>query len=138
MNPIDANKEVVQRFNFEFLEKGNVAVLDELIADNFINHTAAMGIANDKSGLIHFMEKIIRPAFSDLRVEIQEQIGENDLVVTRKSIYGTHTGEIMGISPTGKSIEFNIIDIVRVVNGKYAEHWGSGNIPVVIQSLANK
>lgn len=128
------NKEVVIRFNKEFLEQGNIEVLKEIVADDFINHTAASTVPNNVEGLKQFIV-MLHTGFSDFHVDIYEQIEENDLVATRKTIRATHTGEIMGHTPTGKQVVFNIMDFVRLLDGKYVEHWGQNNIMQVIQQL---
>ncbi len=62
-------------------------------------------------------------AFPDANVTIDEQVAERDLVVTRKTLRGTHRGELWGLEPTGNRIEFEFIDIFRIRDGKLAEHW---------------
>jgi len=130
----EQNKDVVLRFNKEFLEDGNKEILKEIVADNFINHTAPANFPNDVSGLVQFVE-MMRNAFPDLTIDIHEQIAENDLVATRKTIHGTYSGNIMGHVPTGKKVTMNVIDIVRIKDGKYVDHWGRNDIMQVIQSL---
>ena len=130
----EQNKKVVLRFNKEFLETGDKEVLKEIVADNFINHTAPADFPKDVNGVIQFIETIHK-GFSNIRIEIHEQLAENDLVATRKTIYATHTGEIMGHAPTGKKVTMNVIDIVRLKDGKYVDHWGRNDIMQVIQSL---
>lgn len=130
----DQIKAVVLRFNREFLEKNNVEVLKELVADNFVNHTAAPGVAKDVSGLIHYIG-MLHQGFPDLRIEIHEMIAEGDLVATRKTFHATHLGEIMGHAPTGKKVTFNVMDFVRVKDGQYVEHWGRNDVMQVIQQL---
>lgn len=131
---ISENKAVVTRFTKEFLEQGNVEVLKEIVADDFINHTAAGTMPNNVEGLKQFIA-MLHKGFSDLHVHIHEQVAENDLVATRKTIHAKHTGEIMGRQATGKEIVLNVMDFVRLSNGKYIEHWGQNNIMQVIQQL---
>lgn len=130
----DNNKKVVLRFNKEFLEKGNIGVLDEIISDDFINHTAPENMPHDINGMIQLV-KILHQGFPDLKVEVHEQVCENDLVSSRKTIHGTHLGEIMGHPATGKKVTINVIDIVRVKDGRYTDHWGQNNIMQVIAEL---
>lgn len=130
----EERKEVVIRFNREFLEKNNTEVLKELVADSFINHTAAPGIPKDVSGLIQFIG-MLHKGFPDIKIEIHDMIAEGDLVATRKTFHATHLGEIMGHAPTGKKVTFNVMDFVRVQNGKYVEHWGRNDVMQVIQQL---
>lgn len=127
------NKAIVIRFNKEFLEQGNIDVLKEIVADNFINHTADT-VPNNADGLKQFVT-ILHTGFSDFHIDIHEQVGENDIIATRKTIRATHTGKIMGHLPTGKQVVFNVMDFVRLRDGKYIEHWGQNNIMQVIQQL---
>jgi predicted ester cyclase len=62
-------------------------------------------------------------AFPDLRAEIHDQVEEADKVVTRKTFHGTHEGEFMGIPARGRSVAWEVIDIVRVIDNKMVEHW---------------
>ena len=128
------NKAIVIRFNKEFLEQGNIEVLKEMVADNFINHTAAGTVPNNVEGLKQFIA-MLHKGFSGFHIHIHEQVAENDLVATRKTIEAKHTGEIMGHKATGKQVIFNVMDFVRLCNGKYIEHWGQNNIMQVIQQL---
>ncbi len=128
------NKAVVIRFNKEFLAQGNFEVLKEIVADDFINCTAVAPIPDNVEGLKEFIG-MLHKGFSNIDIDIHEQVEENDIVATRKSIRATHTGEIMGHQPTGKQVVFNVMDFVRLRGGKYIEHWGQNNIMQVIQQL---
>ena len=70
-----------------------------------------------------------------MHIEIHDQVAEGDLVATRKTIHGTHLGEIMGELPTGKKVIMNVMDFVKVKDGKYVDHWGRNDIMQVIQGL---
>lgn len=126
---------VVRRFNKEVIEQGSVQSFEELMDEQFINHAAPPGSDNGPQGMLHTFNNILRPALSGLEVTIYEQMAEADLVTTRKSIAGIHTGTLMGIPATGKAVRINVIDIVRVKNGRYFEHWGINTLPVVLAQL---
>lgn len=136
-NVTELNKSVVLRFNKEFIEKGNLQVLDELVSDKFHNHTAAPGVPPNKDGMVFFLLNMLRKGFPDLAVEIFEQVAEGDLVTTRKKIHATHTGEIAGLLPTGRKVEINIIDMVRLKEGRYVDHWGASNFSDVLAQLSS-
>jgi predicted ester cyclase len=131
----EENKEVVRRFNKECIEQGLAGSFEELLDDAVINHAAAPGRPNGKESFSLFLNGILRKGFPDCKVEILSQVAENDLVTTRKKITGTHTGEIMGIAPTNKSVEIQVIDIIRLKDGKYLEHWGQSNFSEVLRQL---
>jgi steroid delta-isomerase-like uncharacterized protein len=132
----EQNKAVVVRFNRECIEQGSMNSFNELLADNVINHSAPPGMPNGKEGFSLFLNNVLKKGFPDLKVEILEQVAENDLVVTRKVIKGTHKGEVFGIPATNKPVEIKIIDIIRLYDGKYAEHWGQSNLMEVINQLS--
>lgn len=118
------------------IEQDNQASFKELLADNVINHSAPNGKPNGKKSFYFFLIEVLRKGFPDLKVEILEQIAERDLVTTRKQITATHTGEIFGIKPHGKKVVINIIDIIRLENGQYAEHWGQSNFTDILKQLS--
>ncbi|WP_337268687.1 ester cyclase [Oryzifoliimicrobium ureilyticus] len=129
-------KEVVRRFNIDVIQNGNEAEFRALMASNFVNHAAPKGMPNGPDGMWHTFENVLRPALSDLTVTIHDQIAEGDKVTTRKTISGTHTGTLLGVPATGKKIAIDVIDIVRVEDGKYAEHWGLNTLSTVLAELA--
>ncbi len=132
---ISKNKAVVIRFNEKFLAQGNFDVLKEIVADDFINRTAVARIPDNVEGLKQFIG-MLHKGFSNIDIDIHEQVEENDVVATRKSIRATHTGGIMRHLPTGKAVVFKVMDFVRLRDGKYIEHWGQNNIMQVIQQLS--
>lgn len=131
----EENKAVVIRFNKEVIENGNVESFQELMDSEFINHSAPPGADQGPAGMIYTFNQILRPAIPDIKVTIYDQVAEGDRVTTRKNISGTQTGTLMGIPPTGKKISIDVIDIVRIKNGKYVEHWGINTLPSVIAQL---
>jgi predicted ester cyclase len=131
----EQNKAIVRRFNKECIEMGLTASFEELLANDVINHAAPPGRPNGKESFSSFLNGVLRKGFPDCKVEILEQVAENDLVTTRKKITGTHTGEIMGMAPTGRSVEIQVIDIIRLEEGKYKEHWGQTDFFEVLRGL---
>ena len=134
----EQNKAIVVRFNKEFIEQGNINSFNELISDSVINHSAPPGSSTGPDGMMYFLQHILRKGFSDIKVEIFEQVAEKDLVTSRKKITGTHTGEIMGIPVSNKNVTINVIDIIRLKDGKYEEHWGASNFSDVIAEISAK
>ncbi len=136
MNNLNSNKAIVIRFNKEVIEQGILTTFNKIMHSDFINRTAPPN-ANGADGMWHTFNTILRPAFPDLVVEIYDQLAEGDKVTTRKAIVGTHTGSLMGIPPTGKKIKIDVIDIVRLRDGKYFEHWGLNTLQTVLAELKN-
>lgn len=131
-----SNKNVVRRFNIEVICGGNRAAFDELMAPGFVNHSAPPGAPNDAESMWNTFSNILRPALSDLEVLIREQVAEGEKVVTRKAITGRHTGALLGIAATGKSVSIEVIDIVTVRNGRYVEHWGINTLQNTLAQMS--
>ncbi|HCW06549.1 MAG TPA: ester cyclase [Cytophagales bacterium] len=134
MSSIEQNKEIVKRFNKEVIEQCNENSFKELMHPDFVNRTAPAG-SNGADGMWNTFKNILHPAFPDLKVEIYDQLAEGDKVTTRKAIIGTHLGNIFGIAATNKPVRIDVIDIVRIEDGKYIEHWGVNTLERVIAEL---
>ena len=129
------NKQVVRRFNAEVIEKGSIEAWQALMAPDFVNRSAPGGQPDGPQSMWDTFQHVLRPAFSGLRVEIHDQIAEGDKVTTRKTITGRHTGPLMGIAATGMRVAIDAIDVVRVRDGQYVEHWGVNTLPAVLDRL---
>ncbi len=128
-------KEVVRRFNIEVIQNGNEMAFRALMAPHFVNHAAPPGTPDGPESMWSTFQNILRPALSKLTVTIHDQIAEGDKVTTRKTISGVHTGTLLGIPATGREVSISVIDIVRVEDGRYAEHWGVNTLPTVLAEL---
>lgn len=134
---IEQNKKAVLRFNKEFIEQGNLKSFHELVAADVINHSAPPGSSQGPDGMLYFLQNILRKAFPDMKVEILDQIAEGDRVTTRKAIHATHFGEFMGVPASQKRVTINVIDIIRLRNGQYVEHWGISNLAEIISQVSS-
>ena len=117
------NKAKMRQFYEEVVQNGDFAKLDEFAAPNFVDHNPGPGQAPGVEGVKQFFTAM-RAAVSDLRVSVEQIIAEGDKVAAHVSISGRHTGELMGIPPSGKEVVMRVSDIVRIENGKAVEHWG--------------
>ena len=130
------NKEVVRRFNIEVIQKGGETEFHALMAPHFINHAAPQGMPNGPESMWHTFQNVLRPALSNLTVTIHDQVAEGDKVTTRKTISGIHAGTLMGVPATGRDVAISVIDIVRIEDGRYAEHWGLNTLSNVLAALS--
>ncbi|MEO8380409.1 MAG: ester cyclase [Acidobacteriota bacterium] len=118
---VESNKALIRRLVNEGQSKGNVDVVDELLSPDFVDHTPFPGVPPTREG-VKMLFLYLRGAFPDLTVRIDEQVAENDKVVTRKTFRGTHLGDFMGIPSTGRTVAFEVIDIMDVHHGRVVEH----------------
>ena len=122
---IQENKALIRCWLEEGYNKGNVAAADDLIAADYVNHSAPHG---QMPGLAAEKQYIttIRSAFIDFHLEIEDQIGEGDKVVTRLTAGGTYKGGLKDIpskAAVGKQVRVTEILIHRIFGGKVVEGW---------------
>ncbi len=130
----DTNKDIVRRLGVEPWE-GNLGVIDELVAPNYVGHDAAMPEdTQGPEGIKEFVGTYLA-GFPDGKITIEEQLAAGDLVATRWTGRGTHQGELMGIPPTGKQVTVSGITISRVKNGKVVEEWSNWDTLGMLQQL---
>ncbi|SDA82234.1 ester cyclase [Sinorhizobium sp. NFACC03] len=125
---------VVRRNTEEVQGKGNFAVFDEVFSEDFLDHTPQPNMVPDKEG-VRGLYAGLRKAFPDFHAVIHWQTADGNLVTTFKTYYGTHKGTFLGIEPTGKTIQFETVDAMRVVDGKITEHWGVANLYSLVGQL---
>jgi steroid delta-isomerase-like uncharacterized protein len=115
----EENKEIVRRF-WGVWEKGNIGLVDELVAPDYVNHSP--GMPGQPEG-IKAVVSMFRAGLPDLRVLIEDVVAEGDKVVMRYRIEGTHEGELFGVPPTGRQVSIESITVERLSGGKIREHW---------------
>jgi predicted ester cyclase len=118
-----ADAKTIVRRALEDPWKGNWEVIDESLAPGYIGHDPSQpepirGIEGTKANLQQYID-----AFAGAHITVEEQIAEGDIVASRWTAGGTHTGEISGIAPTGKDVTISGITISRLEGGKIIEEW---------------
>ncbi len=118
---LDQNKLLVRRLVDEAQVAGRLEVVDELLSEDFVDHTPMEGLPGNRDG-VRMLFAALRQAFPDLKVDISDQIAEDDRVVTRKTFHGTHGGPFLGIPATGAPVRFEVVDILTIRDGRFCEH----------------
>jgi steroid delta-isomerase-like uncharacterized protein len=116
------NKAVVRGYYDEVLNQRKVDLIDELATEDYVEHDPFPGQGNGRSDL-KARAGFILGAFNPLVFTVEDVVAEGDRVVVRWSQIGTHSGNFMGIPPTGKEFTIAGIDIHAVREGRMAEHW---------------
>ena len=130
---VEENKAIVRRF-YEGLNQRNLAVVDELIAGNFVANLGGLEDIRGPEGVKGNIATFLT-AFPDLHRAIEDMVAEGDKVVIRLTVTGTHQGEFAGIAPTGKQVTWAVITINRVVGGKCVETWEVIDMLGLLQQL---
>lgn len=118
---VEHNKNVVRRYYEDVLNGGDLGLLDQLAAPDYVEHDPLPGQARGLDGLKQRVD-ILRTAFRP-RFTIEDLICEGDKVAVRWSQRATHVGAFMGLPATGKPFTISGIDIHRMLEGKMSEHW---------------
>ena len=131
----EQNKALIGRFIEEIFNRGNMSVVEALFAPDFVEHEQLPpGIPNNREG-VKVLTSMLRNAFPDFKATIDDIVAEGDKVVIRMTWSGTQKGEFMGIPATGKRVSFGVIDIIRIADGKFVEHWGQMDSMGMMQQL---
>jgi steroid delta-isomerase-like uncharacterized protein len=131
---LEENKAIVRRW-FAETDKGNDAIVDELCAPDYIDHSPPIpGMAQGNAG-VKQANAALRAAFPDTVHNIEDQIAEGDKVVTRLLARGTFVAEFLGIPPNGKVVEITGTTIHRVRDGKLVEHWANPDLLSLLQQM---
>ncbi len=132
---VETNKEILNKFNqlmSQFWQSGDTTVFDRVIAQDSVIHQP--GMPTSLEGLKQALPAF-RNAFPDFKVLEFEMLTEGDQIADRIVWTATHTGELMGIPPTGKTVTVQEMHISRFANGKIVERWGSWDQMGLMQQL---
>jgi steroid delta-isomerase-like uncharacterized protein len=120
---------------YELISAGDIDGFGDCVADDFVEHEEMPGLEPSKEGVKQLFH-MYRAAFPDLRMEAQDILASGDKVVARVRATGTQRGEFMGIPATGKSVDVQLIDIIRFGDDGLAhEHWGVFDALAMMQQL---
>jgi steroid delta-isomerase-like uncharacterized protein len=128
------NKAIIRRFFEEGLSTGDMALLDEIVAQDFTLHGAPPGLPSGREDF-KLLVGMFRSAFPDYRDSIEDLVAEGDKVVVRWTFRGTHTGDFQGIPATGKHVKTTGISIFRVHDGKIKDDWTIIDMVGLLQQL---
>ena len=130
----DSNKALVRRF-YEEIDKGNIDILDELVAEDYLDHSPPPfpGLGVGREGLKQAF-KLFQHATPGYH-RIEDQIAEGDKVVTRLTSIGKHEGDLPGAPRTGNDMTMTSITIHRIADGKLAEKWSEKDVMGFLQQI---
>jgi steroid delta-isomerase-like uncharacterized protein len=107
----------------DVFEQGNIELLDELLAPDYINHSPATPDLPTGPEGVKAVVTMFRSAIPDLRVVVDDMIAEGDKVATRYTLEGTHESELFGVPPTSRQLSIKSITVERVSDGRIRDHW---------------
>jgi predicted ester cyclase len=125
---------IARRFYEEALNGKNLDRIDEPFATNYQAHPPGMSEPLTREAFKQFNHMFLS-GFPDLHITVEDEIAEGDKAVLRMTVRGTHQGDFLGISPTGRHVRWTGISVTRVEGGKIAEQWGEQDLLGLLQQL---
>ncbi len=127
------NKALVRRF-YEEIDKGNIDAMDDLVAEDYVDHSPPpFPVPRGREG-VKAAFKIFWEATPGRHV-VEDQVAEGDKVVTRLTAYGRHEGDLPGIPRTGNEMEMSATVIHRIAAGRLVEKWSDKDELRMLQQL---
>jgi steroid delta-isomerase-like uncharacterized protein len=120
MSALEKNKKLVETLCKTVFQNHDFSQLDEIMRDDYIQHNP--DTPQGKAGFIEFFKGIFR-GLPDFSYTVKRIIAEGDIVVMYSTTTATHKNEWLGNPPTGNKLNFDVVDIFRIEDGKIAEHW---------------
>ena len=130
----EENKAIVRHF-YEEVNKGNLAIMDELIAPDFVlHHPLSPEAVRGPEGFKQLVTGL-RTAFPDLSITAEDLIAEGDKVAAWFTVRGTHQGTLLDIPPTGKPVMLTGVAMYRIAGGKIVEDRVAEDLLALMQQL---
>ena len=128
------NKAIIRKYLDEAWTKRNVNILDELMAPHYARYLPGLDKPLDREAQKQRLAGFFT-AMPNLVFIVDDLFAEEDRVVFRITIQGTHEGPFLGVAPTGKQLTVTAIDIARLENGKIVDHWGQMDMAGLMRQL---
>jgi steroid delta-isomerase-like uncharacterized protein len=132
---LEANKALVRRLFDEGFNAGRLDVVDELVAPDVVTHNPLILDAPTGPDSIRGGIEMIRSAFDDLHVDVQQLVAEGDRVASMVVMSGTNTGDYRRGGATGRKGEIRAFFVWRIADGRIAENWGVADRFAFLQDL---
>jgi steroid delta-isomerase-like uncharacterized protein len=130
---VGSDADIIRRVTDEAHLGGNVGVIDELFADDFVDHDPPPGVPGTKEGSRELAQMVVN-GFSDRKAEFDEYLDTSDgRVVENWAMTGTHSGEVFGLPPSNQAVRVRGVEIWRCAGGKIVEHWGAVDLSDVFE-----
>jgi steroid delta-isomerase-like uncharacterized protein len=127
------NKMIARRIFEEMETQGNLNAADEVFSSDFVAHMP-MGDMHGPASIKQFIISL-QTGFPDLHSTVEDQVAEDDRVMTRFRASGTHQGEFMGVPASGNQMDISGIIVSRFANGKIVEQWGIPDLLSLMQQI---
>lgn len=129
---VEQNKSIALRYAKDGF--GDLALWDEVVAPDFVSHFCNQETIHGVKMAKEFEASLFQ-GFPKLQRTVEDVIAEGDKVAIRSTLRGAHTGNFMGILPTGKPVDVSDLTLLRIADGKIVEEWYELNLLAVMKQL---
>jgi predicted ester cyclase len=135
MGATEDSKALMWRITDEIWNKGRLELIDELIAEDLVDHVEVEGLEGNGRARYRATIEVTRTAFPDFKNPLDFVLGDGAFAVSYGRSMGTHRGDYLGIPPTGRSFDVPTFGILRFANGQAVERWGMSDNLGIMQQL---
>jgi steroid delta-isomerase-like uncharacterized protein len=128
-------KQMSRRVIEEVFSQGRYDALPQMVSPDMVSHDPAIPMQGSGPAAVRGVAEMLRSAFPDLRMVIEDQVAENDRVMTRWTARATHRGPFMGKPATNRSANVSGVTVDRFQNGKIVESWINWDSAGLMQQL---
>jgi predicted ester cyclase len=136
MGATEDSRALMWRITEEIWNKGRLELIDELIAENLVDHVELQGLEGTGRARYRASVEITRAAFPDYQNPLDFVLADGAFAASYGRSKGTHQGEYLGIPPTGRSFDVPTFGILRFANGQAVERWGMSDNLAIVQQLS--
>jgi predicted ester cyclase len=131
----EQSRELMRRITTGIWDEGRLDLIDELIAVDLVDHIEVPGLDGTGRERYRANALLMRTAFPDFRNPLDLIVAEGDIAVSYGRLVGTNTGQMMGMPPTGKTIDVLAFGMLRFKDGQAIERWGVHDTMAMTQQL---
>ena len=131
----EQSRALMRRITEEIWDHGRLDLIDELIAEDFVDHLELPGLEGSGRARYRASVEMTRAALSDFRNPLDAVVAEGDVAVSWGHMTGTHDSDGWGFPPTGKTIDTPVVGMLRFRDGRAVERWGVTDTMTMLQQL---
>jgi predicted ester cyclase len=135
MGATEDSKALMWRITDEIWNRGQLDLIDELIAEDLVDHVELQGLSGSGRERYRASAEMTRAAFPDYRNPLDFVLADGAFALSYGRSTGTHRGECMGIPATGRSFDVSTYGILRFADGQAVERWGLSDNLAMMQQL---
>jgi steroid delta-isomerase-like uncharacterized protein len=129
------SEALLRRITEEIWNGRQLGLVEQLVAEDLVDHVELPGLEGTGRARYLASVKMMHTAFSDYHEEIELVVADDEKAVSYVRLTGTHDGDLMGLPPTGRSVDVRAMGILRFADGRAVERWGIGDSLSQMQQL---